>query len=377
MRILHIATRHRRGGAERNLAHTTAWEVRQGHEVHLAVGRDSLVSEMPAGVTPHLVPELVRAISPVGDPAAYVALRRLIRRGRFDLVHTHQSKAGVIGRLAARGNAGRIVHTIHMASFGPAYNPVASASFLAAERLCARFTDRIVCVGGELRRMYLQAGVGRADQFLVIRSPIEVSPFAALRTATTEDRLAARVAFGLDPHVPVALVVASLEPRKRVDLVIRELAPRLSGQELALAVAGDGRQRESLVALVGELGLGQAVRFLGHLDEVVQLMGAADLLVHAATVEGVPQVVIQALAAGVPVVATDMMGLREIEGAPIRIVPRPGAGLGEMVGLVLGQRPDPLPIDALEPWTEAAVDAGVAALHDAVDATRGSSPRLP
>jgi glycosyltransferase involved in cell wall biosynthesis len=368
VRILHIATRHRRGGAERNLAHTAAWEVRHGHEVHLAVGRDSLVTEMPSGVTPHLVPELVRPVSPAADLAAYVVLRRLIRREHFDLVHTHQSKAGVIGRLAARGSAGTMVHTIHMASFGPAYGPVASASFLAAERLCARFTDRIVCVGSELRTMYLQAGVGRADQYLVIRSPVEVARFAALRTATTEDRLAARVAFGLEPHLPLALVVASLEPRKRVDLVLRQLAPRLRAHDLTLAIAGDGRQRESLAALSDQLGVTGAVRFLGHVDDAVHILGAADVLVHAATVEGVPQVVIQALSAGIPVVATEMVGLQEIEGAPIRVIPRSGAGLADAVALALSERPDPVPLAALEPWTEPAVNVDLARLHAGLEA---------
>jgi glycosyltransferase involved in cell wall biosynthesis len=377
VRILHIATRHRQGGAERNLAHTAAWEAGHGHEVHLAVGRDSLVSEMPAGVTPHLVPELVRPVSPADDLSAYLRLRRLIRHGGFDLVHTHQSKAGVIGRLAARGRAGAIVHTIHMASFGPAYGAMASTSFVAAERLCAPFTDRIVSVGSELRTMYLQAGVGRAVQYVVIRSPVEVARFAALRTATTEERLAARAAFGLEPDLPLALVVASLEPRKRVDLVIRELAPQLRAKDLTLAVAGDGRQGGSLAALSDALGVTGAVRFLGHVEDVVHLLGAADVLVHAATVEGVPQVVIQALAAGVPVVATDMMGLREIEGAPIRIVPRTGAGLWQAVDRVLGQPPDPLPLDALEPWTEPMIDASLARLHaefEVVLGNQGSSP---
>jgi glycosyltransferase involved in cell wall biosynthesis len=370
MRILHIATRHRRGGAERNLLHTALWEVRRGDEVHVAVGGDSLAAEIPSGITAHVVPQLVRPVSPAQDVAAYRRLRRLIRDGRFDIVHTHQSKAGVVGRLAARGSGAAIVHTIHMASFGPAYGSLASASFVAAERLCAGFTDRIVAVGTELRSMYLWAGVGRVDQYVIIRSPIDIARFAAVRGRSREDVRAAREAFGLDLWHPLALAIASLEPRKRVDLVLTELAPRLRAGDLMLAVAGDGQQKTALVGLAARLGVGDAVRFLGHVEDVVTLMRSSDVLVHAATVEGVPQVVIQALAAGLPVVATEMVGLEEVVGPPIAVVPSSGRGLGDAVAGALRSPSDLVPLDALEPWTEASVDAGLAAFHAELDAIR-------
>jgi glycosyltransferase involved in cell wall biosynthesis len=370
VRILHVATRHRRGGAERNLLHTALWEVRRGNEVHVAVGGDSLAAEIPSGITRYVVPQLVRPVSPAQDLAAYRHLRRLIREGRFDMVHTHQSKAGVVGRLAARGSGAAVVHTVHMASFGPAYGPLASASFVAAERLCAGFTDRIVAVGTQLRTMYLGAGVGHSDQYVVIRSPIDIARFAAVRGRSRQELRTAREAFGLDPSHPLALTMASLEPRKRVDLVLTELAPRLRAGDLTLAVAGDGQQKTALARLAANLGVGGAVRFLGHVEDVVTLMRASDVLVHAATVEGVPQVVIQALAAGLPVVATAMVGLDEVVGAPISVLPGSGRGLVEAVARALTFPSSPVPLGTLEPWTEAAVDAELAAFHAGLAAMR-------
>ncbi len=363
MRILHVATRHRRGGAERNLLHTALWESHHGHEVHLAIGRDSLPAEIPPGITVHVIPSLVRAISPLNDVKAYLKLRRLIRDVVFDVVHTHQSKAGVVGRLAARGIARAVVHTIHMASFGPAFGATGSAVFVLSERLCARWTDVIVSVGDELRRLYLAAGVGRPDQYTIIRSPIEIATFTALRALSAEQRVSTRVNLGLDASRRLAVVIASLEPRKRVDLVLQELAPLLRSGEADLAIAGDGPERERLASLAAGLGVAHRVLILGHVADIPGLLSAVDVLVHAATVEGVPQVTIQALAAGVPVVATEMIGLREVEGAPITIVPSSGTGLAEAVAGALRRPPAPVPLEALDAWTSAEVDSAIAALH--------------
>ncbi len=363
MRILHVATRHRRGGAERNLLHTALWESRHGHEVHLAIGRDSLPAEIPPGITVHVIPSLVRTISPLDDVRSYLALRRLVRDSRFDVVHTHQSKAGVVGRLAARGIARTVVHTIHMASFGPAFGAAGSAVFVLAERLCARWTDVIVSVGDELREMYLAAGVGRPNQYTIIRSPIEIATFTALRALSADQRVSARVSLGLDASRRLAVVIASLEPRKRVDVVLRELAPLLRSGEADLAIAGDGPERERLTSLASGLGVADRVRVLGHVTDIPGLLSAADVLVHAATVEGVPQVTIQALAAGIPVVATDMIGLHEVPGATITIVPSSGTGLAEAVAVALRRPPAPVPLDALDAWTSTAVDSAIEALH--------------
>ena len=367
MRILHIATRHRRGGAERNLVHTALWETRQGHEVHLAVGRDSMLSEIPAALTVHVVPSLVRDLSPVRDLLTLRALRGLISDRRFDIVHTHQSKAGILGRLAARGIAPVIVHTIHMAPFGPAYGTAASAVFVRAERMCARWTDVIVSVGEELRSGNIAAGIGRPAQYTVIRSPIDVAAFVALRARPAEARVTARQRLGIDGSGKLVVVVASLEPRKRVDLIFRELAPLVRGEEVRLAIAGDGPKRDRLSAQAAALKIAGGVHFLGHVSDIPGLLSVADLLVHAATVEGVPQVTVQALAAGVPVVATEMIGLREVPGATIRIVPSSGDGLRGSVVAALAESPVPVAIDAFDAWTDAGVDRSLAALHERVD----------
>jgi glycosyltransferase involved in cell wall biosynthesis len=360
--ILHVETRHLRGGCERNVNHFASWQAGAGHRIGLAVGRDSLLQEVPAGVQGILVEHLVRRPDPILDPLAVRALGGLIREGAWDVVHTHQSKAGVIGRVAARHRARLILHTVHMVSFGPGYGRVPSAAFERAERLCASWTDELIAVGEELRERYLAAGVGAPDRFRVIHSPIDVEAFTAARVWSVDRRAEVRASLGLSADEPVVLAVAALEPRKRLDLVIERLSDDLRIR-WRLLVAGDGRQRADLERQIGRLGLQGRVLLLGNRSDVPSLMGIADVFVHAAEAEGVPQVVIQALAAGRPVVATDVIGLRELSGAPISVAQTTGADLRPRVAASLVTPGSPLPSEALRPWTKVAVEAAIAGLH--------------
>src|ERR1700759_3592938 len=129
VRILHIATRHRVGGAERNLLYTVSRQAARGFEVHVAVGTEDLEADFRPPIRFHPVGALVREVSPTCDRRATRDLRMLMRTQRFDVVHTHQSKAGAVGRVAALGIAPIVLHTAHMASFGPAYGRARSAVF--------------------------------------------------------------------------------------------------------------------------------------------------------------------------------------------------------------------------------------------------------
>jgi glycosyltransferase involved in cell wall biosynthesis len=366
-RILHLTTRHLRGGAERNVAHFVAWELANGFEVHVAVGRDSDPAGLPAGAHVHRIESLVRDVNPLNDWRAWRELRSLIGRGRYDVLHTHLSKAGVIGRMAGRGRTRRIVHTVHMASFGTGYARLASPVFRALERRCARFTDPMIFVGTGLRDHYLASGVGTLETSLVIHSPIDVDQFIESRLWPADRREAVRQALGVDTRIPLVMTAGILERRKRHDLLLNALRDDLASGSLMVAIAGDGPERLPLEALATEAGGPASVRFLGHLVDIVPILAAADILVLTSTVEGVPQVVIQALAAGRPVVATDVPGLREIAGAPITIVPIDGSGLAEAVAARIADPGSPVEPGALAPWTCSAIDREIAALHERID----------
>jgi glycosyltransferase involved in cell wall biosynthesis len=375
LRILHVTTRHRRGGAEKNLRYTTELELARGYEVHVAVGTEDLVDDFPPGVCRHPVEALVRDLSPVADARATAQLRALTHAYGYDVVHTHQSKAGVLGRLVARTCPAIVVHTAHMASFGPGYRRGHSAAFLATERLCARVTDLFVFVGRDLQRRYVQAGAADLGRSRVIRSPIPNLPrILALRQQRNRAR-SGDIARG----TALILAIGALDRRKRHALLLGELAPLLARGDAMLAIAGEGPEMDALRALSTQLGLDRAVRFYGYVADVEPLLAKADVLVQCSAVEGVPQAVIQALTAGVPVVATETDGLREIENAPVRIVGPDAAGLRAAVTRTLAA-PDERPIvaeEAVRPWLPEEVDRRLHAFHELLEITVAGRRRKP
>ncbi len=376
MKVTHVVTRLGKGGTDNNVLHFVDWQRRHGHDPRLLVGESSDTSMAPPWLPLEVVPGLVRDPAPATDLRAVPALRRILARHQPDVVHTHQSKAGIVGRIAARGRAPVIVHTVHMASFGPSYGR-SSALFRVAEQRCARLTDVLVTVGEELRRLYLQSGIGRPEQYLVVRSPVRLAAFLGVRELDGTRRAEIRGRLGVAPVEPLLLSVGFLEARKRHDLLLRRLRPLLAPGRATLVVAGDGDQRPLLERLVTEMGVAEAVRFLGHVGAVEELFAAADVLVHTSAVEGVPQVVLQALAAGVPVVATETEGAREVPGAPLSVVDHFGAGLADAVEKTLAAPPPPLPPERLAAWSDDAVEDQIAGLHERIEAALRRSGRLP
>jgi len=363
MRILHVTTRMVKGGAPRNILFSIDWERRAGHDVHLAMGPDGIPDQLPPGTKLEVIPHLGRALRPDNDFRAYVELARYIRQQHFDIVHTHYSKAGILGRLAARGRAGVVVHTIHMASFGVGYARLTSWMFRAAERYCARFTDLFVSVGEDLKRLYLQAGVGREAQFTVIRSPMDIERFARARRFDDAQRQRLRANLGVPPGIPIIAAAGLLEPRKRFAMIIENLSPLLATGQALLLIAGAGPEEASLRALAGRYRAG-GVRFLGFIDNLEELFAVASVLVHASRVEGVPQVVVQALAAGLPVVATNVEGMGEAFASAVTLVDRNGNGLAlACQRVLLAPRFSPVEPSVLQPWTDSEVEAQLRQFH--------------
>jgi glycosyltransferase involved in cell wall biosynthesis len=321
------------------------------------------------------MPDLVRELSPQADRRALGELQALIRAHQFDVVQTHQSKAGALGRIAARGLAPAIVHTVHMASFGPAYGRLQNSLFLALERWMARFTDKFVFVGTELERRYVAAGVVSAGRSTIVRSPIKnLEGLLELRCRRADQGARARAAIGISSGSQVALMVGALDRRKRHRLAIEALSPLLAEGATQLVIAGEGPERQALQDLCLRLGIADSVLFLGFVGDVSPLYAAADVLVQASTLEGVPQTVVQAVAAGVPAVATDVDGVREVIADPrhVLVLPPDGRGLLAAVSARLAApAPLPAPREAVKRWLPETVDVELIGLHEWMEVRAG------
>jgi glycosyltransferase involved in cell wall biosynthesis len=312
---VHAIARLNVGGAALSVLELAAEQRRRGHEVLVVAGT------IPAGEAsmehvardldlPYLrLPALTREVSPRHDLAAVLALRRLIRRERPDVLHTHTSKAGTTGRVAAllAGNARpRVVHTFHGHVLSGYFDTRRERVFRLIERGLAHATDRIVAVSEQVRDDLIRFRVAPPEKIAVVQYGFDLD--ARVQTSPEMARQK-RAAAGLSATDFVVGWAGRLSEIKRpLDLV--RVAAKVDGSRLVLA--GDGELRPAVEQLAAELGLTDRVRLLGYVDDIGSWYGAFDAFLLTSANEGAPVVAIEALAAGVPVVATDAGGTRNV-----------------------------------------------------------------
>ncbi len=315
IRVLHVITRLVVGGAQENTLLTVRHLDRTRYEVTLASGpslgpEGSLESEVPEDVAFVRIPELVRMPHSLKDPVALWKLYRLMRRGRYHLVHTHTTKAGILGRIAARwAEVPLVVHTPHGHAFHGYLGPFGSAALRRVEAALARWTDAIVCLTEAEREDHLKLGVGRPEQFEVIHSGVDLSRF---RTPAVPPEVKRRE-LGLPDRARIVGCVARLVPVKGVQVLL-EAVPRIREQvpEAVVVFVGDGELRPELERRARELGVDSAVRFLGLRRDVAELVSLFEVAVQPSLNEGMGKAAVEALAAGKPVVASAVSGLVDV-----------------------------------------------------------------
>ena len=317
MRTLHIITRLIVGGAQENTVATCEDQTQlHNDEVLLAFGPEtgpegSLHERAAAGgYDVRVLPELRRALAPRSDVVAVRRLRELIREFRPAVVHTHSSKAGIVGRAAAWRERVPCVHTVHGASFHYGQRQLLQRGYIAAERWAARRCQRMVSVCDAMTDAYVEAGVAPREKFTTVYSGFDVEPF--LTPSRSRDDI--RSELGFQPDDFVVATVARLFPLKGHETLL-DVAPRLAEDpRLRFLWVGDGVLRATYEARIHELGLADRFVFTGLVrpNEVPQYMHAADVLCHPSQWEGLARVLPQALISQRPVVSYDVGGAREV-----------------------------------------------------------------
>ncbi len=316
IRILHVITRMIVGGAQENTLLSCALASRPGFHCELLSGvqtgaEGELHSETRArGVVHHLEPSLVREIHPVKDALALARLTRFLRAGRWDVVHTHSSKAGVLGRCAARlAGVPHVVHTVHGWGFHEGQSAAVFRLYVLLERMCAPRTDVLVHVAERDRVLGLRQRIGRPEQYRLIRSGIEIARFRDDRTPPA----AARRALGVPEDAFVVGSVGRLVPQKApLDLVDAFAEVAAAVPRAFLVIVGDGPLRGAVEARAAARGLADRVVLPGIRRDVPALLRAFDVFALSSRWEGLPRVFPQAMAAGLAVVATDVAGAADI-----------------------------------------------------------------
>ena len=315
IQVLHPITRLIVGGAQENTMYTAALLDKQRFHVELLSGpqtgsEGSLIEEVKQrGIPLTIFPDLLRQISPLHDLRALWNMKRFIQSGNYTIVHTHSSKAGILGRLAARlSKTPLIVHTVHGWSFHDYMSPMTRWIYILLERWIARFSDALVVVTERDIEKGLQAGIGRREQYRRIRSAIPLDEF----DPRLVDRQAVRQELNLPADEVVIGNVGRFSIQKnpldwvRVAGLVGQACP-----QVRFLLVGDGPMRTQVEQALQKAGIAERTALTGLRRDVPRMLAAMDIFLLTSLWEGLPRVIPQAMAMGLPVVANRADGLTE------------------------------------------------------------------
>ncbi|WP_165252634.1 glycosyltransferase family 4 protein [Paludisphaera soli] len=319
MKIVHVITRLILGGAQENTLLTVeGLHHRYGDDVTLITGPaegpegDLFRRAEEQGLKVELTPNLIRAVSPTTDWTAYRELRRAFRRLRPDVVHTHSSKAGIVGRAAAwKEGVPAVVHTIHGLPFGPFESAAKNRLYIALERWAARRCHAIVSVCDAMTDQALAAGVGSPEQYSTVYSGMDADAF--LNPPRPRDEV--RRELGLAPeHVAFATVARLFELKGHDDLIAVAPAVLRANPNVRFVWIGDGILRDRLIADLEAKGVRDAFVLTGLVEpgRIPELLSASDAVIHPSLREGLARVLPQSLLVGRPAISYDVDGAREV-----------------------------------------------------------------
>lgn len=326
IRVLRLFSRLNVGGPSIHVVLLTAGLAPRGYLTRLVIGTEAahegnlLDLAAAKGVVCESMPSLGREIRPLQDLRALFALRRLMRAYRPHIVHTHAAKAGLLGRLAALlAGVPVVIHTYHGHVLRGYFGPTKTAVFRRLEQILARYTDRLIAVSPRVKQDLVDMGIARSERFRVVPLGLELQDLARPlpRGGLRRDR-------GIPDQAPLIGMVGRLVPIKDVSTFLHAAARvRQVTSEARFALVGDGEERRLLEDLSARLGLAEVVTFHGWRRDMQSVYGDLDVVVNTSRNEGTPVALIEALAAGRPVVATRVGGTPDLlKGGELgRLVP--------------------------------------------------------
>jgi len=318
IKIIEIVTRLNIGGPAINVIYITSLLDKNKFDITLITGKESrdegnmfnLCAKMQ--VTPILIPELGRELNLKNDLIAFLKLLRLMVKYKPDIVHTHTAKAGTLGRLAAILTFRKmIIHTFHGHIFDGYFSPLKTKFFTLVERALSRFTDVIISVSNKQRKDFVGLKLGNYDKIINIPLGLELETFKESRKFRAE----MRKTYQIPETVIVVSIVARIVPIKNHSLLItaaRILIEKFKFNNFKIMVVGDGYLKNDIENQICDAGLIDYFIFVGFIDDLPKFYGMSDITALTSNNEGLPTVIIESMAASVPVIATDVGGVGDL-----------------------------------------------------------------
>jgi glycosyltransferase involved in cell wall biosynthesis len=317
MRIIHVITRLIIGGAQENTLLSCQGQHARGHDVTLITGpalgpEGSLMDRAKSGgYRVEAIDDMRRAILPLKDYQTYRTLVRRFRELKPDVVHTHSSKAGIIGRWAAKkATVPAVIHTVHGLAFTASTSRLVNGVYKTLERHAAPLTTRIVCVADAMRDQSLAAGIGRPEQYVTVYSGMETAPF--VNPPVPREIVRSELELS-DEHVVVGTIARLFDLKGHDDLL--DAAPDLCRRfpQLRFLWIGDGTLRPAFERRRDQMQLRDRFILTGMVppSEVPRYTAAMDILAHPSRREGLARALPQGSLAGIPTITYDIDGAKE------------------------------------------------------------------
>jgi len=313
LKIAHIITQLELGGAQQNTMFTVSHLDRERFEPILITGTGGILDDDARklkDVNVIFTDGLVRAIMPVLDIAALFRIYAALRRLKPDIVHTHSSKAGILGRWAAwLAGVPVIIHTFHGFGFHDFQNPLIKWAYVFAERLTGFITNKFIVVAEGNIDKAVSHGIGKKENYTVIHSGIDTQYYKT----PFNDKASKRSELGLKDNAQVITTIGPFKPQKNLTdffkaaSIIAKQNPRAT-----FLVIGDGNLRPQFEHQIKELGISDKVKLLGWRRDTKEILAITDAFVMTSLWEGLPRSILEAMCVGIPVVANDVDGVAEV-----------------------------------------------------------------
>lgn len=339
--ICHISTTfNRRAANARRGMQILKAAVSQGHKVSLITGRVHDVTERDLpGVTIYIVPHLNKYLNLKSEILSLFTLIKVLRKIKPDIVHTYLAKAGILGRIAAwMSNVPHVIHTVHGPTFPPSLHPLVRSCYWFLEKVCSYFTNTYVFVGEELRQTYIKALICSNDNSVVIYTGRRKDELAGSSLSKNEKRLLRVELSGKNRSDFLMMIVGRIVPSKQHEHAIMVLEQlRRIGVNADLAIVGSCLLEEEhtyethLKEIIARLSLDDYVHFIGFRNDILDVMGVADVIIMTSKYEGLPNVAVESVIARTPLVTYPVSGVAEViePGKTGFIVPH-----GDMIKMV-------------------------------------------
>lgn len=314
IKVAHIITQLELGGAQQNTLYTVSHLGEDQFQTVLISGPGGILDPearklSQQGIQVHFVESLVRPISPSADLRALWALYHLLKKEKPHIVHTHSSKAGILGRWAAYwAGVPILIHTFHGLGFHEGQKWPYRFLLAFIERISAKISSKLIAVSRANQSYGLKYQIGKPYQYELIRSGVDLSRFPS-----PVNRMQKRLELGIQQHKPLVISIGNFKPQKNpLDFV--QMAKHVLKQvpQARFLFVGDGELRPKVEAALLKEGIWDKVLLAGWRKDTAEILSTSDLFVMTSLWEGLPRSLVEAMASGLPVAAYDVDGIRDI-----------------------------------------------------------------